>query len=56
MTRTPLLMLAAMLWVAAAGPLAAAGVRIAPATEQTLGIATQRLAPTQRAAEIDAFA
>jgi hypothetical protein len=49
-------MAAAMLWAVAAGPLAAAGVRIPPATERMLGIATQRLAHTQRAAEIDAFA
>jgi len=56
MTRPPLITVAAMVWAAAAGPLAAAGVRIAPAAEHTFGIATQRLAPTQRAAEIDAFA
>ena len=56
MIRTALMIVAVTLWAAAAGPLAAAGVRLAPAAEQTLGISTQRLAPTQRAAEIDAFA
>ena len=38
------------------GPAHAAGVQLSLAAQRELGITTQRLMPTQRAAEIDAFA
>ncbi|WP_068079707.1 efflux RND transporter periplasmic adaptor subunit [Novosphingobium rosa] len=37
-------------------PLPAATIRLRPEVQQHLGLATQRLAPTRRAGEIDAFA
>jgi hypothetical protein len=55
MTRS-LLAAAAALCLVTAGPAPAARVRIDPAAERGLGIATQRLAPADRASEIDAFA
>lgn len=42
--------------IAASQPLPAATIRLRPEVQQHLGLATQRLAPANRAGEIDAFA
>jgi len=56
MIKSLLMAAVAMLCLTADGTALAAGVRMSPALQQQLGIATQTLKSTQQAADVDAFA